>query len=296
MREMDVVLKEIIKRTKGDITKLQKIFGEESIRAINPMAKSFQKFGDFREFDAFVEKGGGGATIMKDFAFWSEQTAAKLRNLRTQGSKFANENLADPIVLLNKALDTLNNNPALAKGGLYGLLGLAGLGAGVKISRGIGGVFGSIGRILGLGGRGGKGARGLAGGLLGGKGPVPVYVVNKGALGLGGKGGGAGKIRGLLKKAPLAAGGKLALAGAAGYGVGTLLNTGAGWLSGKLTGGEHKGSGWLGSMLYDLIHGKPGNVKNDIKLNVRIDRDGRVYSETNSMGTKVDTKLDRGTF
>jgi TP901 family phage tail tape measure protein len=294
VREMDVVLKEIIKRTKGDITKLQKIFGEESIRAMLPMAKSFQTYGDFREFDAFVEKGGDGATIMKDFMFWSTQTAAGLRNLRTQGSKFANENLAGPIELLNKALDILNNNPAITKGGLYSMLGLAGLGVGIKAVSGISGVARSLGGIFGRGG--GKGIAGsLTKGILTGGKPIPVIVVNQGGLpGMGGTTGKVGKLAGYAKT-----GGKLAGAGAAGYAVGTLLNRGMGWMSGKATEGKYSGSGWLGEMIYDAIHGKGKagtDVKNDIKINLRVDESARVFSESNDMNTEASVKLDRGEF
>lgn len=331
-KELDVVLKEIIKRTRGDVTVLQKVFGEESIRAILPLAKSFQKFGDFREFDTLAKKGGDGATIMKDFQFWSEQTAAGLRNLRTEVSKFANENLAGPIELFNKALEKLNKNPALAKGGMYGLLGLMGLGAGIRVGRGFKGLFGSVGRIFGRKGKS-KGGR-LSGGLLGGNGPVPVYVVNKqmsllsDAVGGGRKGKGImgragffGKtIRGLFTrgaggllgagkgltalKTGLTVGGAglgttglaVGAAGAIGAGIGTLLNKGMGLLSGKMTGGKYSGSGWLGSMIYDALHGKKNDVKNDIKINLRVDEHGRTFVETTDKNTKADAKLNTGSL
>ena len=179
-KDLDVILKEIIKRTKGDVTKLQKIFGEESIRAINGLALSFRTFGDFREFDRFAEAGGDGAAVMKDFAFWSGQTEAKLRTVRTQISKFSNENLAGPIEGLTRALDYLEKHPAVTKGGLWALLGLAGAGMAIKGGQVVGGLAGGIGRIAGVGGKKGAGElSGSAGGLLGGAGPVPVYVVNK---------------------------------------------------------------------------------------------------------------------
>lgn len=202
VKELDVVLKEVIKRTNGDITKLQKIFGEESIRAIRPLAQSYQRFGDFREFDAFVNMGGTGETVMKDFAFWTEQTAANLTELNIEVSKFANGNLAAPIRLFTSALEILNNHPALTKGVLYGLTGLLGLGAGAWAFKGVRGaamgaqgLWGSIGRLLG--GAGGKAAGAArpvpfveqsilgpygAGGRMGASGVMPVYVTNEGGL------------------------------------------------------------------------------------------------------------------
>lgn len=344
LRDMDVILKEIIKRTKGDVTKLQEIFGRDAIKAIRPMVDSYRQFGDFREFDRFVEMGGDGATIMKDFAFWSKQTAAKLQDLRIALSKFANENLAKPIELFTDALNVLNGHPALTEGGLYTLLGLLGVGAGIKIGRGVGGLFSSLRYILtGRGGPGAKGVGGLGGGLLGGKGPIPVYVVNKHLSMLpsewgGGSpmsGGGASpktggiklfgkKIKGLFTRGAgglLGAGpglqalktgltvgeagfGTTALAGTAafagGYGIGTLLNKGFGWLSEKISGGKYGGEGWLGDILYDILHSekKSGSpeVKVEVKNNIRIDEHDHTFTETDNMNARIDTKLQRGNF
>jgi len=195
VREMDVVLKEIIKRTKGDVTKLQKIFGEESIRAITPMAQSFQKFGDFREFDKFVRMGGDGAAIMKDFSFWSDQSAAKIRDFTTALSKFTNQNLAKPIELLTEALDYLNKHPALTSGALYTLLGGLGIFATAKVGKGLAGVLSSL-----------------------------RYIMT-------GTGKGAATVLPMLKSLLTSSAAKVGLAGAAGYGVGTYINKAAGWTS-----------------------------------------------------------------
>ncbi len=177
-KDFEVVLKELITRTRGDVTKLNKIFGEESIRAIRPLAQSWQKFGDFREFDEFVQKGGDGNAIMEDFAFWTETTAGKLDQLNVVAKQFSDRNLAGPIDLLNQALDMLSNHPIIAQGGLYSILGLLGVSAVGTVAGGIGKFAGAMGRIFGKGGKAGSLA-GAAGGLLGGAGPMPVYVVNK---------------------------------------------------------------------------------------------------------------------
>lgn len=84
--------------------------------------------------------------------------------------------------------------------------------------------------------------------------------------------------------------GGLGLAGAAGYGVGTLINKGIGAASGK-------GEGWLGNMLYDFLHkAEKPEVKNDIKLNINIDKNGRVVTESNNPGTNLNISLARGSF
>jgi hypothetical protein len=70
-----------------------------------------------------------------------------------------------------------------------------------------------------------------------------------------------------------------------------------GWASGKLTGGKHKGEGWLGDMLYDFLHkAERPQVKNDIKLNISIDKDGRIIADSGNHGTDISVALNRGAF
>lgn len=81
-----------------------------------------------------------------------------------------------------------------------------------------------------------SGAKGLLGRAAGGAGSLLA------------RGGGA-----LARMSPWLAGG--AAAGAAGYGVGTLLNKGMGKLSALVTGGKYEGEGWLGDATFDLVEG-----------------------------------------
>ncbi|OIN97096.1 MAG: phage tail tape measure protein [Deltaproteobacteria bacterium CG1_02_45_11] len=175
MKDIEDVIKGIVKATKGDEIKLGEIFGLRSITAFTDIAREFRATGRFDTFDKFAQQGGDGVETMKDFHFWSKQTAAQITNMKTELSKFTNENLAGPIELLNKALTFLNNHPIITKGGLRTALGIGGLLVGSKIIRGISEAFGMF------TGRGGKGLPGIAGGLgglTGGKGPIPVYIVN----------------------------------------------------------------------------------------------------------------------
>lgn len=311
MKEFDLVLKEVITRTNGDVTKLQKIFGEESIRAITPLSQSFQKFGGFKEFDAFVKMGGDGAMTMKDFAFWSEQTTTKISDLRTQLSKFANENLAYPVELLTSALDKLNQHPAITKGALWGAVGLLGAMAGGKLinmgknTLGLGKDIFNIwrGKAPGGGGITGGGMPGLGGG----GGPIPVYIVNKHLSMLPGQGwgfpggspsgevpipAGGGRAASLARNIPVIAAATFAAYGIQqGYQAAT---TGRSDLNDLL---EETGK-WWGNKIYDILNPEenkpklPGSqsVKNDIKVNVYVDKDGnkRVITEENGAG------LDRG--
>lgn len=172
-KDFALVMKELIKRTKGDQVKLRQIFGEESIRAVNAMALSYQRFGDFRVFDDLVKRGGDGTQTMKDFAFWTATTTAKLNKFKTGLSKFANENLAGPIEALTKALDYLNNHPVITKGGLYTILGLGGILAAGKT---FGFISETIKMLTGKSGGKGTGVPGMPSGL--GKYGMPVYVTN----------------------------------------------------------------------------------------------------------------------
>jgi hypothetical protein len=324
MKNLDVVLKEIITRTNGDEVKLQRIFGEESIRAIRALALSYKEFGDFREFDAFVKTGGDGVEIMEAFNFWTEQSAAKIIRFRAGLSKFANNNLAWPIELFTKALDLLNKHPIVTKGGLYSILGLAGMVGGAKIISGTVGGLKSIFDIFR-----GKGGVPEMPGLPGfGKTPIPVYVVNKhlsmlpetfgaGLQKVPGTGGiasgkkipglfarGAGKLisvgewlltgtGALTTAAAMAATTAISTAGFAAYDA-ARGGTGKNWISESAV-----WKGWYGDKLYDFLHRSEGTetkpeVKNDISISLSVDERGRMIAETNDMNTTIGLK--RGKF
>jgi TP901 family phage tail tape measure protein len=261
LRSVDALMKDIITTTKGDATKLNKIFGDEARKGVNALVNSFDQVGDFRALDKLREAGGDGAETMRDFAFWSEQTEAAWTDLLIQMKEFANTHLEMPIKLGTKGLQALNNHPLISKG----LMGGAGLLGGYAMLR-------KFSNFLMPGGLRGK-AGGLAskvpglGGLAGLGGAQPVYVTNwpmsmsgqyspwSGSGTKGGKakqavGGLLGKVLGLRKGGlarlaglggtgsrlaggVLGAGGAagvataaagVAAAGAAGYGIGTLIN------------------------------------------------------------------------
>ena len=293
-KNLDVVLKEIILRTKGDTVKLRKIFGEESIRAMDQMADSFRKFGDFREYDEFVRTGGDGVETMKAYARWIETAAAKMERFNAEMMKLTNETLAGPIEAFTKALDVLNNHPVITKGGLWALLGLTG-------SVGIGKLALFVKEIMDTirGKRGGMpGGTGFPGGMTG---PIPVYIVNAplpklpGANPLPGGGGGTTqKIKEWLK---------------------TLWPT-------ILKGGEKLGERALPfarygakgafplSVLSELVfpdaigteptvpqgkdyRSEPNNQTQNI-INITVDKDRRTIVDSNNMNTKINLK--RGKF
>ena len=137
-------------------------------------------------------------------------------------------------------------------------------------------------------------------------GVTPVFVTNwppamgTGAIPLGpsslpGAAGSAGKLAGLAKGA-----GQAGLAFGGGYAVGTGIN----YLIGKLI--EQKTYGRndsLGEYIYDLIHTDLPNlfgkaeVKNDIKMNITVDQNGRATATTDDMGANIAVNsMTRGVF
>ncbi|MDA8428941.1 MAG: phage tail tape measure protein [Geobacteraceae bacterium] len=87
-----------------------------------------------------------------------------------------------------------------------------------------------------------------------------------------------------------------------GYLLGTGINKGMGWLTGISSGGRYKGDGWLGEMIYDMVHGRsggtmrPGAARNEIKIDLQIDGQGRVFARSNDMNTSADVGGRRGNF
>lgn len=320
-RDFASVMKEIITNTKGDQVKLRQIFGDESIRAVNAMATKYGEFGDFRVFDDLAKRGGDGTQMMKDFGFWTTTTAAKVNRFRIELSKFANENLAGPIEALTKALDFLNKNPVITKGGLYTILGLGGMLA-------VGKTFAFINETIGMltGRSGGKG--GGKAGLPGMGKAMPVFITNwpGGAIPLpssslpGGKnipGGGSGSWRDITA-------GKAGLAFSVGYAAGTAINEGLSALIKWATDGRDNSLGerlastssrsiegalrqrTLDRLTSELMEAKKaGNrdrmdeIRNEINIMLKVDQNGRMIVDVDTMKANVKANIDtmnRGNF
>ena len=107
--------------------------------------------------------------------------------------------------------------------------------------------------------------------------------------------------------------GFVGLAGAGGYLVGTGLNKGMGAIAGGVSQGRYKGDGWMGEMLYDLIHrqgayapssgpgiylpGRGQQTKNDVKIDIHFDEFLRSIVRTRDMNTTTSVNSGRrGSF
>jgi TP901 family phage tail tape measure protein len=325
-KAIDILKKKFggIKDDQARLAMLMKIFGEEGGRAANQFINAEK---GFRELKAEAEK---AADLGKKMEIWGEGLNASLAKLAGT-AKTTLATLFDPVLdPLRAMLDLLNaataklgelgaKSPALSAAvsggtlavaggvGAYGLYSLLrGGAAGARVLKGLGGVKGLL-----------KGIGGTAVGVAEGKavqaatGVTPVFVTNwpggfggaaleaAGAAAVAKTGMGTLKKLGgsALKFAPAAGvwGLGAGTAALAGYGIGNLLNRGFGWLSGKASGGKYKGEGWLGNMLYDLVH-KEKKQENKINLSIRVDQYGRVIANSNDMNTTLNVSMARGAF
>lgn len=282
---------------------IQKAFGQTDLDTIKGLKTLLagDNLDNVRQFSR--EIGGAGGTLKRDF---NEAT----RNLFDQAGRLKNA-LSDSaeafIIPLNKGItaaikklmDPKKEGGWELSGGQIAGGGAAALGAGYLAYR-----FGGK-ALKGVLGKLGGTAAGIAEGkaIEAATGVTPVFVTNwpgnlsgggavQTAASLAGKGGWLAKI---AKSAPMLIGGKLALAGAAGYAAGSGLNMMLGGLSGLITNDKYKGSGWLGDMIYDLLHkDEKTELKPTINVSLNVDENRRITAKTDNMQTDLSVK--RGKF
>jgi TP901 family phage tail tape measure protein len=115
-KAIDVIIKEIITKTKGDTFFLQKIFGTEGLRGVSTLANLYRETKGFALYDQLVGADAQRAgELMKDFARYSTTASFKFQVLGELGKKFADSALSKPIDELTEALDRLMSNPEKLK-------------------------------------------------------------------------------------------------------------------------------------------------------------------------------------
>jgi len=296
-----------IKDDQKRLAVLMKVFGEEGGRAANTFIQADK---GFQEIARSAEK---AYSIQQKMGVWAEGFSASVKKLSGTVSTTLAAAFEPLLGVLTRVTDLLNgiagktgellgDHPAVAAlvsgGAALGTAGAAGYGlyrmargtaAGRRVLKGVGGVKGLL-----------KGLGGTAVGIAEGKavqaatGVTPVFVTNWPP----GFAAGApeapvpgGSVKGALSLAKNL--GLVTAAGAAGYGVGTLLNRGWGRAAEAFTGGRYKGEGWLGEMIYDLLH-REKEQKNDIRIDIQVDG-GRIVTRSNGLNNKV-TTMKRGSF
>ena len=180
LRPINVLMKELVERTKGDRSVIQQVLGDsEAVRAFNAAISEFLRIGGVESLDRFYGVQADGTTITKDSIRAAKTFNAALRGLYTVWHKFSDDQLTEPVKKLTEYLDGLKPGTVerwLELGKNIALIGGGAIVAGKVVKGGI--AFAKGGRaVLDMFRKGKKG--GVAGGLAGAFGDaIPVYVVN----------------------------------------------------------------------------------------------------------------------
>lgn len=289
---------------------VQKAFGHADLDTIKGIRTLLQgkSLGMVKDFAKDITDASG--TLRRDFSEATrnliDQTGMLKNDLRQAADGFVkpiNETLGHFIQFMREKKE---NGGLNLDGNKMVLGGLAGsLGTFLLARYGAKAIGAGASRLLKHGGSVGVGiAQGKA--VEAATGVTPVFVTNWPASGMAGGGlvesaaalnvAGTGLTKGsaaLLKGA-----GALTASFAGGYGAGSLINQGMAWASGKMSGGKYNSEGWLGEMLYDVLHRDGGRQQqNKVNLNIAIDRNDRIVTETGdrNTSTRINT-MRRGSF
>ncbi|MGH1429753.1 MAG: hypothetical protein ACRBB4_01415 [Neptuniibacter sp.] len=182
LRPINELMTEIIKRVDGDASKLGLIFDAEAQRAFNAAAAEFQRTGSLETLQKFMNVHADGTTTIKDSTRAAGTFDASLQNLYTAWQKFQDNQLTGP---LQDAADALNSlEPGTIQNWLEVGKAIAIVAGSAIALRKAGQAYGWIKRI-----KSGASTGGIGGALAGAAGmgnAQPVYVVNMPGSGLGG--------------------------------------------------------------------------------------------------------------
>lgn len=206
-RAMPDIIKDIIVLTKGDTTKLGMIFDTFALRGVNPIAIAYNKAikegksaaDAFESLNEFMKVNQNGESIMADSARMAATLDASITSLKSAWNGFANRNLAEPIQKLADALNRIQ--PEQLDKWLKTAAKIAvTVGALAVANKARHGLMDAIAFFKYPGAKGGS-AGSFANALASATRPIPVYVVNGGALAASGLidgadmlGGGKGKM------------------------------------------------------------------------------------------------------
>lgn len=189
-RALPDIVQDIIVKVDGDTSKIGAIFGDFAKRAVNPIAIAYnqaKKEGKsaaeaFKAMNELMSVNSDGASIMSDSARMAATLESSITSLKSAWSGFANRNLAEPIQKLADALNRIQPEQLdkwLQTAGKIAVT-VGTLAVANKARHGILGVM----DFFGAGKKGG--ASSALGALAANGRPIPVYVVNGGALGAAG--------------------------------------------------------------------------------------------------------------
>jgi TP901 family phage tail tape measure protein len=89
LKDIDVIMEDIIKKTKGDNIIIGGLFQDRAIRIVRPLVESLRKGRE--ELNRFIGMGGDGSAIMQDFNYIMSLTNVKLRVMGNRIKKIMGE-------------------------------------------------------------------------------------------------------------------------------------------------------------------------------------------------------------
>lgn len=237
MRSIIDLMPEIIKAANGSKVALSSIFGQEAIRGFNSAVGEFSRGGEVTSFKKFFDVTGDGTQTLDDAARAATKASAATQQLLTTIKKISNETLSGPIDAVVNSLNSLEP----------GTLEKA-----VKISAGVATTLAAVVGVRKIGKKfGGKSS--LASTVAGAVKPIPVFVVNQPAgFGLDGPAGKASKKASLLSRTKGVLGRSKSLIGRAAVGAGALATSAGGIATGGVLASGAAGFG-VGTLLNKLI-------------------------------------------
>ncbi len=189
-RALPDIVQDIIVKVDGDTSKIGAIFGDFAKRAVNPIAIAYnqaKKEGKsaaeaFKAMNELMSVNSDGASVMSDSARMAATLESSITSLKTAWTGFANRNLAGPIQKLANALNRIQPEQLDKWLQTAGKIAVT-VGALAVANKARHGILGAM-DFFGAGKKGG--ASSALGALAVNGRPIPVYVVNGGALGTAG--------------------------------------------------------------------------------------------------------------
>lgn len=188
MRDGNEILKDVVRKAKGDASLLGSIFDAEAMRIVSQYALMFNNKGNFDDVEKFKNVASDGKTIMADSARAADTMGAALTQMKSVWTSLSDKNLTGPMREFADVLNSLNADELerVMQVATYGVMAVGGLVLMAKTIRGVSNTINTFRSIMGKGPMGGPGGAGLGTAM-------PVMVMNwPGGAGAGSYGAGAG--------------------------------------------------------------------------------------------------------
>ena len=135
IRDFEVILKELMDKTGGDITKLSPIFGLQSMQALKPLIAEYQN--GWKDYETIRDSAIQGDTSAIDARFADAVNSfnSNLAKMKASALRFSDSNLAGPVDKLNSALSYLAEHQGIVTAAFYMMATAAAALAMVKLGR-----------------------------------------------------------------------------------------------------------------------------------------------------------------